>query len=50
MPTFKVLHIADTHIDPDYQEGSIANCQEPLCCRSYSTKEKPKDATVPAGK
>ncbi|XP_057330103.1 sphingomyelin phosphodiesterase isoform X2 [Microplitis mediator] len=32
-PTFKVLHISDTHYDPYYQEGSNANCNEPLCCR-----------------
>lgn len=31
--TFKVLHISDTHFDPYYQEGSNADCKEPLCCR-----------------
>ncbi|XP_017775503.1 PREDICTED: sphingomyelin phosphodiesterase-like [Nicrophorus vespilloides] len=36
-PTFKVLQLSDTHFDPDYTEGSPANCQEPLCCRNYST-------------
>ncbi|XP_077287371.1 sphingomyelin phosphodiesterase [Arctopsyche grandis] len=32
-PTFKVLHISDTHYDPYYAEGSNAECNEPLCCR-----------------
>ncbi len=31
--TFRVLHLSDTHWDPFYQEGSNANCGEPLCCR-----------------
>ncbi|CAH1405253.1 unnamed protein product [Nezara viridula] len=31
--TFKVLHLSDTHFDPYYQEGSNADCKEPLCCR-----------------
>ncbi|PSN40825.1 hypothetical protein C0J52_15302 [Blattella germanica] len=32
-PTFKVLHLSDTHFDPYYQEGTNADCREPLCCR-----------------
>jgi len=32
----RVLHLSDTHWDPFYQEGSNANCGEPLCCRSTS--------------
>nr|XP_023022925.1 sphingomyelin phosphodiesterase-like [Leptinotarsa decemlineata] len=32
-PTFKVLHLSDTHYDPYYMEGSNADCGEPLCCR-----------------
>lgn len=32
-PKLKVLHLADTHYDPWYVEGSNANCMEPLCCR-----------------
>jgi hypothetical protein len=31
--TFKVLHLSDTHFDPYYQEGTNAECNEPLCCR-----------------
>jgi len=44
-PTMKVLHIADIHWDPEYQEGSNANCQDPLCCRATSGSVKtPSDA------
>ena len=25
--------MSDTHFDPHYHEGSVANCNEPLCCR-----------------
>ncbi|XP_026276630.1 sphingomyelin phosphodiesterase [Frankliniella occidentalis] len=32
-PSFKVLHLSDTHFDPYYQEGTNADCNEPLCCR-----------------
>lgn len=32
-PSFKVLHLSDTHYDPYYMEGSNADCSEPLCCR-----------------
>ena len=37
-PTLKVLHLTDVHWDPEYQEGSNANCREPLCCRATSGK------------
>lgn len=43
-PTFKVLHLSDTHYDPYYHIGSNADCAEPLCCRLTnglaSTKEQ----------
>ena len=32
----KVLHLADVHWDPEYLEGSNANCGDPLCCRASS--------------
>lgn len=44
-PTMKVLHLADVHWDPDYQEGSNSNCDQPLCCRATSGSLKsPTDA------
>ncbi|XP_044255851.1 sphingomyelin phosphodiesterase-like isoform X2 [Tribolium madens] len=49
LPTFKVLQISDTHFDPDYVVGSVANCEEPLCCRSTSTPPL-VGQVVPAGK
>ncbi|CAH0561026.1 unnamed protein product, partial [Brassicogethes aeneus] len=48
MPTFKVLHLSDTHFDPEYVAGSPANCEEPLCCRIDSTPST-KEAIIPAG-
>lgn len=32
--TFNFLHISDIHIDPNYVEGSIVNCNEPVCCHN----------------
>lgn len=49
LPTFKVLHLSDTHFDPYYQEGSIVNCREPLCCRPESTPPT-KEKAIYAGK
>lgn len=47
-PTFKVLHISDTHYDPYYQEGANAECNEPLCCRL--TNGAPLAASAAAGR
>lgn len=39
-PTFpssrklKILHITDTHIDPEYSVGAEGDCPLPYCCRS----------------
>lgn len=36
-PTFKVLHLSDTHYDPYYEPGANAECKEGiLCCRHSS--------------
>ena len=48
VPTFKVLHISDTHYDPYYAEGSNADCNEPLCCRL--TNGRPLTPNNAAGK
>ena len=34
--TLKVLHITDVHIDIDYEQGTNAVCNQPLCCRQTS--------------
>lgn len=47
-PTFKILHLTDTHLDPDYAEGTVSNCNEPLCCRNDSTEGIPD--VIPSGK
>lgn len=49
-PVFKVLHLSDTHYDPEYQEGSVANCQEPLCCRNFSSFPMKNESVVTAGR
>ncbi|XP_066248576.1 sphingomyelin phosphodiesterase-like isoform X2 [Euwallacea similis] len=49
LSVFKVLQISDTHYDLDYAEGAVANCEEPLCCRNYSTPRADEDL-VPAGR
>ncbi|KAF7278427.1 hypothetical protein GWI33_008461 [Rhynchophorus ferrugineus] len=48
-PVFKVLHLSDTHYDPDYFVGSVTNCKEPLCCRTYSNLRDEEEA-IPAGR
>ncbi len=35
-PTLKVLHLADVHWDPEFQEGSLAVCDDSVCCRNSS--------------
>ncbi|XP_018565651.1 sphingomyelin phosphodiesterase-like [Anoplophora glabripennis] len=49
LPVFKVLHLSDTHFDPEYAAGSPANCEEPLCCRNFSTPSI-NNSTVAAGR
>lgn len=45
--TFKVLHLTDLHTDLEYEVGSLADCDEPFCCRPESG-EAPADASSPA--
>ncbi|XP_077541220.1 sphingomyelin phosphodiesterase-like [Haemaphysalis longicornis] len=40
LPPFRVLQLSDTHYDPEYAEGSLAACDEPLCCRLDSGEVK----------
>ena len=30
---YKVLQVTDIHLDMEYKEGTVANCNLPLCCR-----------------
>ncbi|KAJ8986281.1 hypothetical protein NQ317_009991 [Molorchus minor] len=45
----KVLQLSDTHFDPEYEIGAPANCEEPLCCRSYSSPSE-KEPSITAGR
>ncbi len=38
-PVWKVLHVADIHVDLQYQVGSRGLCPYQLCCRKESKKE-----------
>ncbi|KAL1419659.1 hypothetical protein MTO96_005073 [Rhipicephalus appendiculatus] len=44
----KVLHISDTHYDPEYSPGSNAVCDDPVCCRKNNGL--PKSAADRAGR
>eukprot|EP00128_Syssomonas_multiformis_P013863 Colp12_sorted_trinity150504_noHs@9361 len=35
-PTRTILHLTDVHWDPEYVEGTNADCGEPLCCRAHN--------------
>lgn len=35
-PQNRILFLTDIHWDQEYQEGSLADCKEPLCCRNDS--------------
>jgi len=45
----KVLQVSDIHLDPNYKEGAIANCDIPLCCRDMPQKND-KSNYILAGK
>jgi sphingomyelin phosphodiesterase len=34
--TIKIIHMSDLHFDLKYQEGALASCNKPLCCREES--------------
>ncbi|CAG0890356.1 unnamed protein product [Cyprideis torosa] len=48
IPLMKMLHISDTHFDPDYEEGSNAECGRPACCQSVNGPAN--DSASAAGK
>ncbi|KAI9495494.1 Metallo-dependent phosphatase-like protein [Zychaea mexicana] len=35
--TFNVLQLSDWHVDPEYEPGSEAFCDKPICCRPAYT-------------
>ena len=38
-PKLRVLHLTDLHIDFEYLPKSLADCDQPLCCRPSSTSK-----------
>lgn len=42
-----ILHITDVHHDPLYLPGSLAECEEPLCCQRH--KELVQNSSKAAG-
>lgn len=44
--SLRILHITDIHIDFEYQPGSIANCNEPICCRNGSKQKNNEDKII----
>lgn len=47
--TFLAVHITDPHLDTEYTEGTLANCDGYLCCRTSVGYPK-KAGEIPAGK
>lgn len=45
-----VVHITDPHYDPNYQVGSFAACEEPVCCRFDQSIPAGSDPSVAAGR
>lgn len=45
--TYNIIHMADMHVDMDYEPGSDAFCGEPLCCRAINGY--PQEADKKAG-
>ena len=38
--TYKVLHISDVHVDPEYKPGMNSQCGNFECCRQVSGKRE----------
>lgn len=43
---YRVIHMSDSHVDFDYRQGSVSNCDEPLCCRESSTSNKSENSIL----
>jgi len=41
-PVWKVLHVSDIHTDLGYNEGSLGNCNDPVCCQDKNQISKLK--------
>ena len=47
MPTTKVLHISDVHLDLSYKVGTDVDCGMPMCCMNFT--EMANDTSKGAG-
>lgn len=45
----QIVHISDTHVDPDYTTGASYNCTKPTCCRPWTSAEAVGNNNYPAG-
>jgi len=48
IPTTKVIHLADIHLDLHYAVGSLAQCGDYMCCRA-SANDDPSNSSISAG-
>ena len=47
---YKVLQVTDIHLDMEYKEGAVANCNLPLCCRDLRDDDLVPVKQIFAGK
>lgn len=45
-PKLKVLHISDTHFDPQFLIGAVAECSLSMCCRLENGMAKPNETAA----
>jgi len=43
----RIVQLTDTHIDREYLAGSLAECDEPLCCRKNNRKAGNNETAAP---
>ena len=48
-PKIRILHLTDIHFDLEYHPGSVADCEQPLCCHNTSSISKFKNNSMLAG-
>ena len=46
---YKVLQISDIHLDMEYEEGTVVNCNLPLCCRKLGDDDTVPENPILAG-
>ena len=46
---YKVLQVSDIHLDMEYEEGTVVNCNLPLCCRKLGDDDTVPENPILAG-